>query len=68
MLLDDAQAKLQTSLNSERLCKEEIINLKSKISDLEFEVSSLRHQNDIKNVQIETQKTEKQILEQELRR
>ncbi|RZC32958.1 TATA element modulatory factor, partial [Asbolus verrucosus] len=66
--ISDLQSRLQTSLNTERAVKDESVSLRSKLSDVESEMSSLNHQNEMIKVQLEQQKTEKQIAEQDLKR
>jgi uncharacterized protein (DUF3084 family) len=67
-LVDELQSRLQTSLNTERVVKDESITLRSKLSEVESEISSLKHQNEMVRMELEQRKTEKQMAEQDLRR
>ena len=66
--VDDLQSRLQTSQNTERVVKDEAVSLRSKLSDVESEMGSLRHENEMVKMQLEQYKTEKQIEEQDLKR
>ncbi|KAJ3663191.1 hypothetical protein Zmor_007495 [Zophobas morio] len=65
--INDLQSRLQTSQNTERVVKDEAVSLRSKLSDVESEMGSLRHENEMVKMQLEQYKTEKQIEEQDLK-
>jgi hypothetical protein len=66
--INELHSRLQTSLNTERVVKDESITLRSKLSEVESEISSLKHQNEMVRMELEQRKTEKQMAEQDLRR
>jgi len=66
--INDVQSKFQAASDAERLAREECLNMRSKVSSLETQLNTLTHQNEMTKMDVEQQKTEKVILEQELKR
>ncbi|CAH1099135.1 unnamed protein product [Psylliodes chrysocephalus] len=64
--ITELQTKLQTSSSSERITKDECIQLRSKFSELESQLSSARHKMEILEMELNQRQTEKIISEQEL--
>ncbi|CAG9838883.1 unnamed protein product [Diabrotica balteata] len=64
--ITELQTKLQTSSSSERVIKDECVQLRSKFSEMESQISSSRHKLELLEMELQQQKTEKLISEQEL--
>lgn len=62
------QSKFQAASDAERLAREECLNMRSKVSSLETQLSTVTHQSEMVKMEVEQQKAEKIILEQELKR
>ncbi|KAK9885128.1 hypothetical protein WA026_010641 [Henosepilachna vigintioctopunctata] len=63
----DLQFRLNTAIANDRISKEECMKVKSKMTDLEVQLSSVKHQRDLLQVQLEQMKTESFMVEQELK-
>ncbi|XP_057672471.1 TATA element modulatory factor-like [Diorhabda carinulata] len=64
--ITELQTKLQTATNNERIIKDDCIQLRSKFSDMESELNSLRHKLELSQMELQQQKTERFVNEQEL--
>ncbi|KAH1010663.1 TATA element modulatory factor isoform X1 [Dendroctonus ponderosae] len=64
--ISDLQTKLQASGSLERTAREECINIRSKLADIEGQLSTARHEAEMSKMQLEQLKTERQISEQDL--
>lgn len=62
------QTKLQASGSLERSAREECVNIRSKLADIEGQLSTARHEAEMTKMQLEQLKTERQISEQDLQR
>ncbi|XP_066151451.1 TATA element modulatory factor isoform X2 [Euwallacea fornicatus] len=65
--ISDLQSKLQAAASLERSAREESVSLRSKLADMEGQLSTARHEAEVGSVQLEQAKTERQIGEQELK-
>ncbi|XP_066260245.1 TATA element modulatory factor [Euwallacea similis] len=65
--ISDLQSKLQAAASLERSAREESVSLRSKLADMEGQLSTARHEAEVASVQLEQVKTERQIGEQELK-
>lgn len=68
VIIDELQVRLKSAIDSERLSKEECIDLRRRLSALETQVASTNHELEMAKVELEKQKTEKIIAEQGFRR
>lgn len=60
--------RLEISVNNERQIKDECVNLRSKVSDLESELSSIKHKYDMTIIELEESRTEREFSEQRHKR
>lgn len=58
--------KFQTSNSAERIAKEECTAVKSKLAEVESQLSTSNHKFHLLQMQLEQQKTERQLSEQDL--
>lgn len=65
--LGDLQSKFQASATLERSAREECVGIRSKLADLEGQLSTARHEVEMNQMQLEQLKTERLISEQELK-
>ncbi|KAJ8935604.1 hypothetical protein NQ318_017342 [Aromia moschata] len=68
MKISELQTKLQTSTSVERIAKEECISIRTKLSEIESELSTANHMGQMLQMQLQQQKTESQISERDLTR
>lgn len=62
------QGRLKSASENEKLSKEECIDLRRRLSSLETEFRSATHEVEMLRVELEQQKTEKIMAEQELKK
>ncbi|CAH0546904.1 unnamed protein product [Brassicogethes aeneus] len=65
--ISELQTKLQATVKTEKLAKEECNGLRSKVAELEGHLSSLKHQQELFQMKVEQQKTEHQIKENDFK-
>lgn len=63
---NELQSRLQAVLSSERITKEECLSLRTKITELETELSTVKHQKEMLEMQLERCITEKETVTREL--
>lgn len=68
MFSDDIQSRLQTLTDLERTAREDCITLKSKLVNVETQLSDAMREKDQLRLQIDRLQTEHMLKEQDLRR
>ncbi|KAL1516991.1 hypothetical protein ABEB36_000815 [Hypothenemus hampei] len=62
--ISDLQAKLQTATSLERTAREECVNLRAKLADVEGQLNTAKHESEMVKVQRDQFEAERQMLEQ----